>query len=165
MTKLLKPIERIAAMAGKLTCFDVADYFLAQIDEDVGDLISNLKLQKLVYYAQGFHLAIFGWPLFDESLEAWTHGPVVPALYQKYKDYKSNSIARPEGIDFTKFDRDSRDLLDEVYSAFGQYSAWKLRNMTHQESPWRDAYRPDAAVPNNTISHDSMIRFFKTQLD
>ena len=66
----------------KLSCHDVAQYFLAQMDEDAGDLISNLKLQKLVYYAQGFALALHGRPLFRERVEAWTHGaPVVPELY------------------------------------------------------------------------------------
>jgi uncharacterized phage-associated protein len=49
-----------------LNCDDVAKYFLAQASEDAGDLISNLKLQKLVYYAQGFHLALYDTPLFPE---------------------------------------------------------------------------------------------------
>jgi uncharacterized phage-associated protein len=49
-----------------LNCDEVAKYFLAQADEDAGDLISNLKLQKLVYYAQGFHLALYDIPLFPE---------------------------------------------------------------------------------------------------
>ena len=64
-----------------------AKYFLAQASEDAGDLISNLKLQKLVYYAQGFHLALYDEPLFLEAIEAWTHGPVVPDLYRHYKKY------------------------------------------------------------------------------
>ena len=64
-----------------LTCYDIAKYFLAQADEEIGDLISNLKLQKLVYYAQGFYLALHDEALFPEDIEAWTHGPVVPVLY------------------------------------------------------------------------------------
>ena len=75
-----------------LTCFDVADYFLAQCDEDSGDIISNLKLQKLVYYAQGFSLAFFGEALFSEPIEAWMHGPVVPALYRKYSHYGNGAL-------------------------------------------------------------------------
>ena len=59
-----------------LSCHDVAKYFLALTDEDAGDLISNLKLQKLVYYAQGFHLALFDTPMFGEPIEAWTHVPL-----------------------------------------------------------------------------------------
>lgn len=57
-----------------ISCSDVARYFLALVDEDAGDSLSNLKLQKLVYYAQGFHLALYGEPLFprgDSSVETW----------------------------------------------------------------------------------------------
>ena len=63
------------------TVFDVARYILSRQDQNAGDTISNMKLQKLVYYAQGFALAITGKPLFQEDIEAWEHGPVAPALY------------------------------------------------------------------------------------
>jgi len=63
-----------------LTCHDVARYFLTLMSEENGDLISNLKLQKLVYYAQGSSLALWGNPLFSEKIEAWLHGPVIPVL-------------------------------------------------------------------------------------
>jgi uncharacterized phage-associated protein len=66
-----------------LSCHDVAKYFLSLTDEDAGDLISNLKLQKLVYYAQGFHLALYDELLFEETIEAWTHGPVIPEMKQE----------------------------------------------------------------------------------
>ena len=78
---------------------DVAKYFLSLIDEDAGDTISNLKLQKLVYYAQGFHLALFDRPLFNEEVKAWMHGPVVPDLYHEYKIYGSNAIPMPDDFD------------------------------------------------------------------
>lgn len=55
-----------------LTCYDIADYFLSLCDDDNGDLISNLKIQKLVYYAQGFSLAINDKPLFEEKIQAWS---------------------------------------------------------------------------------------------
>ena len=142
-----------------LTCYDVADYFLAQMNDDAGDLISNLKLQKLVYYAQGFHLALFGEPLFNEQIEAWTHGPVVPCLYHKYKEHGQGAIPVPSSLDFDKFGAETREFLDEVYSVFGQFSAWKLRNMTHEEPPWRDAGQ------GGTISLESMQNYFKTQIN
>lgn len=63
---------------------DVADYFI-WLANDSGSFISNLKLQKLVYYAQAWYLAIYGQSLFDEDFEAWVHGPIIPSLYQKYK--------------------------------------------------------------------------------
>lgn len=140
-----------------LTSHDVAKYFLSMTDEDVGDLISNLKLQKLIYYAQGLHLAIYDKPLFNESISAWEHGPVVTSLYHAYKEYGSGPIPPPDDLDFDKFDQEMREFLDEVYEVFGQYSAWKLRNMTHEEPPWKDA-------KGGTINQKVMKERFKSFL-
>lgn len=142
-----------------LSCDDIADYFLAKVDEETGELISNLKLQKLVYYAQGFHLAMYGKPLFSEDIIAWAHGPVVPSLYRKYKAYGAEGIPRTdEGIDLSKYTENVCSLLDEIYEVYGQFSAWKLRNLTHEEPPWKDTPSDD------TITHESMERYFKTLL-
>ncbi len=143
-----------------LSCYDVAKYFLSLTDEDAGDLISNLKLQKLVYYAQGFHLAIFAKPLFLEPIEAWSHGPVIPVLYHSYKHYGSGNIPPQDDMVFSIYTQDTRELLDEIYSVFGQFSAWKLRNMTHEEPPWRDA-----SATAGIIGHDALKEYFKTQLE
>ena len=129
-----------------MNCFDAAKYFLAQADDESGDLISNLKLQKLVYYAQGLHLALYDKPLFPEAVEAWTHGPVVPELYHAYKHHEAGSIPRPGDLDFSTFDAPTRELLDEVYSVYGQFSAWKLREMTHEEAPWKETYAQGGGV-------------------
>lgn len=67
-------------------CTDVAKYFLSLQGNDAGDAISNMKLQKLLYYAQGFALALLDKPLFDEDFEAWAHGPVLRCIYNKYKN-------------------------------------------------------------------------------
>lgn len=143
-----------------LSAKDVAEYFLTSVDDESGDSLSNLKLQKLVYYAQGYHLAMHEKPLFEEQIEAWQHGPVVPELYHAYKQYGSGPIPTPDNFDSSKFDRSTRELLDEVYQVYGQFSAWKLRDMTHAESPWLSAYKQYPL----TISHSSMQEFFKTQL-
>ena len=141
-----------------LTSKDVANYFLSLVDRDAGDLVSNLKLQKLIYYAQGFHLALHDSPLFNEPIEAWQHGPVVPDLYQEYKQYGGGALPIPEGIDVSIYTQNTKDLLEEVYSVFGQFSAWKLRNMTHEEPPWKETEQGE------TISHESLKSYFKTQL-
>lgn len=143
------------------SCYDVAKYFLTlnANDEEVGELISNLKLQKLVYYAQGFHLAIEGESLFTESIEAWAHGPVVPELYHEYKVYGSGAIPPPDGFDPESIDGETRSLLDEVYAVFGQFSAWKLRNMTHEEPPWTEAYIEGGT---GIITKKSMKKYFTT---
>jgi uncharacterized phage-associated protein len=142
------------------TATDVANYFIwrANADEEFGENITNLKLQKLMYYAQGFHLAWYGDPLFSEPIEAWAHGPVVRPLYFEYQKYEANPLPTPEGFDPGAIDEQTRRLLEEVYQVYGQYSAWGLRNLTHEEAPWKDTPR------NATISHDAMRTFFADQL-
>lgn len=137
----------------------VARYFLSLADEEAGDAISNLKLQKLMYYAQGFNLALFDQPLFANEIRAWTHGPVVPDIYHAFKEYGSNAIPAPANFDANELSAEERELLDEVYNVYGQYSAWKLRNMTHAEPPWVDAYKKSA---DSVITTAAMRDYFRT---
>ena len=138
----------------------VAAYFLNKANsDDAGDLISNLKLQKLVYYAQGFSLAIFDRALFSEEIDAWQHGPVVPDLYHRFKAFGSGAIETPAEFEPESLSADEQGLLDEVYDVYGQFSAWKLRNMTHDEPPWKEAVKT-----GSFISQQSMAEYFKTQL-
>ena len=139
----------------KLTALDVARYFLANVDEDSGEDMTPLKLQKLLYYSQGFYLAMHDCePLFSDPIEAWPHGPVVPAVYQAYKDNGRSPIARPAPIDPQDYAPEVRELLDTVCRVYGQFAPWKLRDMTHQEPPWRDTPQ------NRTISRESLREFF-----
>lgn len=136
------------------TASEVAKWFLAYnrsvSAEEGGEYISNLKLQKLLYYAQGSFLAVTGTPLFDDAIVAWQHGPVVESIYHKYKENGSNGIPFNEDFNFDTFTKDENDLLKEVYDTFGQYSAWKLRNMTHNETPWRSTRQNDI-IPLSVI--------------
>ena len=141
---------------------DVARYFLSLSDEEAGDTISNLKLQKLLYYAQGFHLAVFGSPVFNDRIEAWTHGPVVPDSYHAYKAFGAGAISARDDFDPMTIDEATRVLLDEVHDVYGQYSAWKLRNMTHAETPWVEAY---ASSPGTIIDTIALCDYFKTRLN
>lgn len=144
-----------------LTCFDVANYFLTLANEDVGDSISNLKLQKLVYYAQGFSLALRDKTLFDEAIEAWAHGPAIRELYHKYKDNGANAIEKPKDVDFAKYDDDVKSLLNQVYEEYGQFSAWKLREMSHEEEPWASGN----ATTDKIITNKDLKKYFLTQIE
>ncbi len=138
---------------------DIAEYYICcSNDKESGDLISNLKIQKLVYYAQGIHLAATGKALFDDEIVAWIHGPVVEDLYHEYKCYGDGAIEPTPGYDIPDFDGKTKQLLDEVYRVLGQYSAWKLREMTHYETPWVNAYQKS---PGSVISHKDMAEYFK----
>ncbi|MDR1402703.1 MAG: DUF4065 domain-containing protein [Tannerellaceae bacterium] len=139
---------------------DVANYFLCLQDIDAEDFISNLKMQKLCYYAQGFWLAIHNVRLFPNDIEAWQHGPVVPELYHKYKNNKSDRLPISEGFDQHVLSKKVTDLLEDIYQTYGQYSAWRLRDMTHQEPPWANTVKKRETI----ISDREMINFFKTRL-
>lgn len=123
----------------------IAKWFLAynrlvNASEDA-DLISNLKLQKLLYYAQGCFLALTDTPIFQDDILAWEHGPVVENVYHKYKSNGAKGIEFEDGFHFEDFSEEENNLLRQVYEEFGQYSAWKLRNMTHEERPWKETKR------------------------
>lgn len=138
----------------------VASYLLSLPGAEDSDL-SNMKLQKLCYYAQGLVSAMRGGePLFREALAAWDHGPVVPGLYHKYKGHGSQPIPVVTDFDSSQIDQSDREVLDDIYEFYGQYSPWRLRNMTHEEKPWIDAYNGNKHIPL-----DALIDFFAPQID
>jgi uncharacterized phage-associated protein len=127
--------------------------------EDCGELVSNLKLQKLLYYMQGFHLAYFNTPLFNEDIEAWLYGPVVPVVYNKYKRYGNKGIGKNGAISIS-LDDAQEDLFYDVFSVYSIYSASGLMNLTHKEPPWKTT----ETGAGNVISHKKMKDFFKTRI-
>ena len=144
----------------RLSALDVAEYFLyldSQPDR-IGERISPLKLQKLVYYAQGFSLALRGEPLFAEAIKAWDHGPIVPTVYHRYKEYGGGPIPAPAGIDLSRFDTETTDVLGLVYMTYGRYTAWALREITHAEEPYTQTPQ------NDIIGHDALREYFTRTL-
>jgi uncharacterized phage-associated protein len=119
----------------------IAKWFVAYADADEAD-ISNLKIQKLLYYAQGHYLARFNVPLFTESIQAWSHGPVVPSVYHEFKSFGSQDVQLKEQDDFTFQDVNDATtiLLLDVWEAYAKFSAWGLRNMTHSEPTWKESF-------------------------
>lgn len=140
----------------------VAAYFLGTVDEESGDNITNLKLQKLLYYAQGLYVAMNGVPLFEDPIEAWDLGPVVGSVYRDSKCSKSQPIPCPEHFDPTDYPPDIREFLGAISAAFGQYSAWKLSQMTHAEPPWKASYVPNQ---NTVISIQMLGDFFSNMVE
>lgn len=124
------------------------------------EYITNMKLQKMLYYQQGFHLAYFGTPLFDEDIEAWMYGPVVPSVYDEYKCNGKNGIQPESEIEFEFENKKEEALFNEVFKVYGVYSALGLMNMTHSELPWKSTKTGEG----NVISKDKIKSFFKTRL-
>lgn len=140
---------------------EVANYFLCKInEEDEEQAITKLKLQKLLYYAQGFVMAITEKKLFNADIYAWKHGPVIKEIFDKYNTIENNYIPKPIDCSFKHIEKkpEIRDILDQVYNFYGQFSAWKLRAMTHEETPWVETKQ------SHIINDEAMFDFFKLQV-
>lgn len=140
---------------------DVAAWFLGNIDREAGDSITHLKLQKLVYYAQAWSLALRDKPLFDEDLQAWAHGPVAESVYQTYR--KSGWEALPVPSYAPDIALDDVEHLMAILSTYGDFSAKHLERMTHSEEPWLATRGdlPSEARSNVAIPKDIMARYYK----
>lgn len=132
----------------------------ANSDSDYGDVITNLKLQKLLYYLQGYHLAIFNKPIFKDDIEAWMYGPVVPCVYDEFNSFGSSAIILSSDEKIIELKKDEEELFNEVYDIYSQFSAIKLMEMTHSETPWKNT----TVGKGNIISKIDMKKYFKTQL-
>ena len=104
-------------------------------------------------------MAFFGTPLFDEDLEAWQYGPVVPCVYSRYSIFGRSGIL-PDGAESIILTNDEEDLFDQVLKIYGDYSAGGLMNMSHNESPWKTT----PVGMGNVIEKSKLIKFFKTRI-
>lgn len=142
-----------------VNAIDIARYMLyLAAGEPEPEGLTPMRLQKLLYYAQGWRLALTGQPLFDSPIEAWTHGPVVRTVYPRFADYGGSPIAFHESSDGAELPDEIRAYVREVWESLRQHSAGQLRRMTHSESPWLDARHelgPDDAS-NTVISQQAM---------
>jgi uncharacterized phage-associated protein len=151
-----------------ITANTVANYFLA-LAQECEEPITNLKLNKLVYYTQAWHLALFNSALFDEKIEAWVHGPVLPVLYEAYKQFKWKPIIADDlNLEEIKqeFNSDQQDLLDDIVEIYFPETAYALEQLTHSEDPWifaREGLAPYEAS-NNIITHDAMEFYYAKKL-
>ncbi len=116
--------------------------------------VGNVKLHKLMYFAQGHHLAWFSVSLFEERIEAWEHGPVVADVWQD--EHHDNP---PES--FNELDNGRLNTIGYVLSRYGHNTGHDLETLTHNEGPWREAYhRATGGRDRHTIGIDAMRTFF-----
>lgn len=140
--------------------YEIANLILRLANNVYGsEPISNMKLQKLLYYEQGYHLAYFDEPLFDEDIEAWKFGPVVPQIYEKYKCHSDKPILPEDGE--VSIEGEHYELFYNVFTFFNRFSAFGLMEKTHTENPWlmtsKNGVGPSHIIPKSLISD-----FFKT---
>ncbi len=155
----------------KLTAIELSQYILAKLGT-----MSHLKLQKLIYYVEAYHLAYFEESIIDEGFQAWVHGPVVREVWDNYKNLDSplfdkislSSDEKKEIVQLVerRLSEDQLSLIGDVFEALGSTTAYDLERLTHQEEPWREA-RQGLPIDENctkTISRETMRRFYYNEM-
>lgn len=149
---------------------NVANLFL-RLGERDGVSISNMKLQKLLYFAQGHCLGSFNRPLVDEAPEAWQYGPVFPSVYHAFKQYGSQTITQL-AAQYSPFDQElhpypaevaaeDMPLVEAVWNAYKDRSPIQLSEMSHAPGgPWDTVFRT-SEFRNADLSADDMAQFFR----
>lgn len=154
------------------TAIQVANEFL-RIARKKNKEITPMKIQKLVYFAHGWNLALFDKPLIDEQVEAWKYGPVINSLYHEFKSYGNQPIKRLgteinwEKDEFTPpekiKDSDTLKLIKKIWEVYGKYTPFQLSVATHKDgTPWEKTYKDD--LPKGTDIDQSEIKTYFTQL-
>ncbi len=119
---------------------NIAKYFILRAYQDGREnQMTNMKVQKLLYYTQCLHLALYEEPLFAENIEAWRYGPVCPPAYRYYSKFEAQQLPIPQQDIINLFTEEIRELLEEVWQYFGVYHSYDLSDMTHSEFPWKKA--------------------------
>jgi len=138
---------------------DVAAYILAERGP-----MTAMKLQKLVYYSQAWHLVWDEEPLFEARIEAWANGPVVPDLYRQHRQRWNLERGEKLGGDPSKLTDSEAETIDIVLRAYGDKPAHWLSELTHREAPWREARTRaglhDGQRGNAPITPQSMIEYY-----
>lgn len=139
--------------------------------ESEREFLTPLRLQKLLYYVQGWSLALRGNPIFNDPIEAWVHGPVVSSVYDEYKCYEDKPIMPTEVSEPEMLTDDEMAFINSIWEHYKRFSAIELRNMTHEELPWlkaREGYgceqRSTEEIPQTVIVQFFRDEFRKTEI-
>ncbi|WP_411572213.1 Panacea domain-containing protein [Vreelandella titanicae] len=139
--------------------FTVAEYILDKLGP-----MTAMKLQKLVYYSQAWHLTWDEVPLFDEKIEAWANGPVVPALYDAHRgEYRVAAGMFRDRAD-CELNEDEIESIEQVLEVYGDKDPQWLSNLTHMEDPWKLARTgiKEGARCNEEITKDTIVEYYSS---
>lgn len=112
---------------------DVSQYIYMEYKSQSGEAIDEMKLHKLLYFAQRECLAITGSPLFDEVFEGWKYGPVSKEVRMYYT---------PDGMHckgLRKISAQAAYIVKNVVLQYGALASWKLSDISHNEISWRNS--------------------------
>ena len=141
-----------------INCLNAARYFIIRAYEDgLEAKMTNMKVQKLLYYAQSLHLALYNEPLFEAEIQAWRYGPVCPPAYKFYSEFEAQQLPIPQQESLLQLPSQKKELLEEIWEYFGGYHAYRLSDMTHGEFPWKKARKglpPQASSTEPILLND-----------
>lgn len=150
----------------------ICDYIILMCST-AGEQLSLLKLQKLLYYVQAWHLAFYGKPLFEGQFQAWVHGPVNRTIYDRFAGTKAlYSLVVKEDItpDFNpdvELTQEAKLHIDSILEAYADLTGSQLEALTHNEDPWqvaREGYKP-AERCENVIDEARMAKYYAARLE
>ncbi len=132
-------------------------------DEKEKEGVSNLKLQKLLYFFQAHYMGIYGEPLFEDEIEAWEYGPAIPKIYQKYKSWGNKPITNDDcsvsenSLVTANENNKYKSIITSMWGKYNRYSTSYLVHASHKATPWKEAY---ANTPNNIISKECIRKYY-----
>lgn len=149
---------------------DVCNYIILKT-KNAGESLSVLKLQKLLYYSQAWHLAFYGEPLFEGRFQAWVHGPVSREIYDRFAGTKSlySEVTLkdvPEDFDLNSVPEGKQNHIDDILEAYAKYRGSQLEEMSHHEEPWLEArrgYRSSERCEKE-ISEETMRQYYAKRI-
>ncbi|WP_313666295.1 type II toxin-antitoxin system antitoxin SocA domain-containing protein [Shinella sp.] len=131
----------------------IANWFVTRAERD-GRRLSIMQLLKLVYIAHGWHLEMRRAPLIINKIEAWKYGPVIPDVYNAFRQQGIDATT-PVPVQSLPMSANDQDLLEQIYNGYGRLSAMQLSDMTHEPNgPWDQATRRwgyFAPIPDDLI--------------
>lgn len=147
-------------MFGRYSALEVATYIVNYVWHQTNETITNLQLQKILYYLQGFYLSNNNECLFDDDIIAWQFGPVIPEVYRTFSLFGSSCI-NPEFIqlDMENIDPEDRAVINRIVNLKLAVNPWELVNETHEERPWVEATE-NGRYLNNEIGKEVIRNFF-----
>ncbi len=152
-------IESLFSVSDKM--LRVIAYIFEKLEE-----VTPLMLQKLLYFIQGVHSALYGKPIFEEDCRAWMRGPVYPEVYELFRDFKYNPaddarFALLKGSEGALTD-DEKRVIDLVVNTFGMYGGKVLEKITHNEDPWAEARKgySDSIPSSELLSKERIMKYY-----
>ena len=121
--------------------------------------ITNLRLQKLLYFIQGENIRANNPRLIEDNFYAWKLGPVIPSVYEEYRIYSSFVIPHFVVKELPVFGERDQEVIEYTLEAYSQYSTWDLVNLTHSQAPWKYSY--EIFGNSALIPYESIERYFK----